>query len=166
MANNPLQTEAITRNEPYRKDAQAFAQGEGPCYWADGASYTCTDFIQIANGEVAIAEQLFSLIDGQAPQKGLYKLVDEGILRVPDYISDEGKRTILSFQGPPLPTVSHQQLLKTHGWEALFPELAHPRLWTRQVPDAPVPHGIAFTDLVKRSELDMNESSEGGHDHE
>jgi hypothetical protein len=157
MMNNPLQTEASTHNVPYHKDTQAFAQGEGPCYWASGASYTRTDFIQVVNGETAIAEQLFSLISGQDPQKGLYKLVNEEALRVPDYMSDEGKRTVLSFQGPPLPTVAHQQLLKAHGWEALFPELAHPRLWTRQVPDAPVPHGIAFTDLVKRSDLEVKE---------
>jgi hypothetical protein len=166
MTNNLFQTEASTHDVPYRKDAQAFAQGEGPCYWAGGASYTRSDFIQVANGEVAIAEQLFSLIDGPTLQKGLYKLVNEGALRVPDYISDEGKRTVLSFQGPPLPTVTHQQLLKAHGWEALFSELAHPRLWTRQVPDAPVPHGIAFTDLVKRSNLEVNESFEEGHNHE
>lgn len=159
MTNNPLQTEAMTHNVPYRKDDQAFTLGEGPCYWmGDGEkSFTRADFIQIANGEVAVAKQLFSLIDGQDPQKGLYKLVNEGILRVPDYISDEGKRTVLSFQGSPLPTVAHQQLLKAHGWEALFPELAHPRLWTRQVPNAPVPHGIAFTDLVKRSDLEVKE---------
>lgn len=154
---------ALPPNAPYRKDAQAFAQGEGPCYWTGEKRFTRADFIQTANGEVAIAEQLFLLIDGLPPQRELYRLVNEGVLRVPDYISDQGKRTVLSFQGPPLPSVDHQRLLTAHGWEALFPELAYPHLWIRQVSDASVPYGIAFIDLIKRS---MPEFSEKGHHHE
>jgi hypothetical protein len=170
MTNNPLQTEANTCNVPYHKDAQAFALGEGPCYWIGEKSFTRTDFIQFANGEVVVAEQLFSLISGQDPQKTLYKLVNEGTLLIPDYMSD-GERTVLSFGGPPLPTEVHKRLLEELGWEALFPELSHPRLWTKQTPNVPVPQGIAFTDLIKRTESDTNESSdnsyvEEGNDHE
>jgi hypothetical protein len=149
----------------YRKDAHTFALGEGPCYWIGEKSFTRADFIQVANGEVATAEQLFTLISGQDLQKALYKLVNEGILCVPDYRSDE-ERTVLSFDGPPLPTVDHQRLLKAQGWEAIFPELAHPRLWTQQISNVPVPYGIAFTDLIKRCEPEENESFEEGDNHE
>ena len=142
----------------WKKDAEAFVRREGPCYWVGGVSYTRADFVQVANGEGAIAEHLFSLIRGQAPQTALYTLVNKGALRVPDYSSDS-ERTVLHFPRPPLPTPAHQCLLQQQGWQSLFPELAHPRLWIQLAPAVPVPWGIAFTDLLKRADPETNDPS-------
>lgn len=164
--NNAFQTASTRDKAPDRKDAQAFAQGKDPCYWIDEKSFTRDDFIQAANRDVAVAERLFSLIDGQEdPHTALYQLGSEGIIRIPGYISEQGERTVLVFQGPPIPTKDQQQLLKTHGWEALFPDLTHPRVWTQQVPDVSVPSGIAYIDLIRQSELEGHTSSEEGNDH-
>lgn len=169
LSNLPGQVSPLAERS-WKKDNNAFVQREEPCYWANGVSYTRADFVSTANGEVSIAEQLFSSISGQTPQKALHKLVNEGVLCVPDYMTDE-ERTILSFYEPPLPTGVHQQLLEAQEWEPLFPELPYPRLWTQQAPDVPVPQGIAFVDLIKRSEPETGEPSnllsfEEGNSHE
>jgi hypothetical protein len=153
----------LAQGETYWKDSNAFASGDGTCYWTDTASYIRADFLQVANGEEAIAERLFMLTSGQEPEAAFYTLANKGRLLVPDYNDGDEKRSVLLYddqahdQG--LPTNAHRRLLQERGWEALFPDLPHPRVWTQQAPHVPVPHGIAFTNLVKRSELETNELS-------